>query len=166
MRSTLILTLSAALLLPVAVHAQSATDADKTFLAKTAQGAQYELVIAQLATQKAAKPDTRAYAQMIVTDHDVLNTQLKDITQAQSVPMTMQMTSRDQKQMTRLQGLSGVAFDRAYAKESVRINVEDKSDLQKEADTTKVGGIKDVVLKMQAADAKHEAAGKALQSKL
>jgi len=165
-RSTPILAVSAALLLPVAVRARSATDADRAALAKTAQSARYELAIAQLTTQKATKSDIRAIAQMIVSDHDALNTQLKDLTTSQSVPMTMRMTSNDQREMTRPQVLSGIVFARAHAKVNVRINAEGKSELRKAADTIKVGGMEDPVLKMQAADAKHDAVGRALQSTL
>ena len=146
-------------LLPGAARAAGASDRDGSFLRTESQGAAYELAIAQLATQKATASGIKSYAQMVVSDHDQLNAELRQLASAKGVNLPADMTSKQQSDLRRLQGLSGDAFDRAYKEETTRINAEDVKEDREELAATADADIRTFVQKLRAADIKHEEAG-------
>ena len=143
-------------------HAANLSDRDGTFLRTESQGAAYELAIARLATEKASTADIKSYAQMLVSDHDQLNTQLHQLASAKGVSLPGDMTDRQQSDLGRLQALSGDAFDRAYKEETTRINAQDVKEDGEELAATGDGDVRAFVQTLQAADAKHEEAGRKL----
>ena len=144
-------------------QAQRIDDTDKAFLQDQAQGTSYEMAIAQLALQKAERPEVRAYAQAIIADHSQLDSQLEMVARIKGVVLPTAMTSQQKTSLARLQGLGGKAFDEAYEQETVRINGKDKADDAKELDTTKDETIRQFVQQLKAADEKHFAAGEQLK---
>lgn len=142
---------------------QNISDTDKSFLQDQAQGTAYELVIAQLAVQKAQRPAVKSYAQMVISDHSQLNSQLQMVARIKKVDLPSDMTAKQKADLARLQGLSGAAFDKAYEEETTRINGQDKSQDAKELAETKDETVRQFVQQLQAADAKHFTAGEQLK---
>ena len=128
---------------------------DKKFLRHTAQGADYELTIGKLAEKKAAKPDVRQYAQTIVSDHEKLNASLDRIAQKNEVNLPSHLRREQEQKVDHLKTLNGAAFDRAYLAQMKRVNSQDKSEIQKEINTTTNSQVKAFTRQMQTADAKH-----------
>ena len=152
-----------ALLLAGAAQAATLPARDGKFLRTEIQGASYELAIAKLAQQKATAPDIKAYAEMVVSDHEQLNSELKQIASAKGVTLPADMTGKQKSNLQRLQTKTGAAFDTAYKQETIRINAEDKKDDQKEMDGVTDTDLRGFVQKLQNADTKHFEAGQKLQ---
>jgi putative membrane protein len=152
----------AALLATAAPVLAAVSSADRSFLAHEAQGNAYELAIAQLAAQKASRDDIKTYAQRVVSDHETANTALQQLAQGKGVTLLQGMTGDEQTRFAGLQNLRGADFDRAYLKETTRINAEDKRDFAKEGRQTHDPEIRAYVQRFSAMDAQHERAAKAL----
>ena len=137
--------------------------ADRSFLQHEAQGAAYELALAQLAAQKATRDDIKNYAQQLITDHDQANAALDQLAQNKGVSLPKNLSSDDQTRLAGLQNLQGNDFDRSFVKEAVRINREDKRDFAKEAKTTHDPEIRAYVKQFSAMDRKHADEARQLQ---
>lgn len=129
---------------------------DAKFLQDTAQGAAYELALAQMALQKASKPDVKQFAQTIVNDHEQLNTGLQHLAQVKGVQLPTGMSKDDQSRLDRMKSRSGSAFDHAFTTEMARINSHDKHDLDHEIGETHDNDVKAFAQQMQVADANHQ----------
>ncbi len=129
---------------------------DKKFLMEAAQGGNFELASAKLATQKASSEDVKKYAQKLVDDHEQLDPQLKSFATAHNTPLAKGMEADDKAVMMKLKNLSGTAFDKAYIKSAKDINSEDMQDEQKELENTNNTQLKELVQKMKDSDAAHE----------
>lgn len=150
------------LMLTGTAYAADVTDRDSKFLKTEAQGTAYELAIAKLAEQKATKPDIQSYAKMIVSDHEQLNAQLRQLASTKGVELPSSMTDKQQSELKRLQNVNSSAFDSAYKEETVRINEEGKKEDQAEMTAVSDPEIRSYVQKLQASDSKHYEAGKKL----
>jgi putative membrane protein len=98
--------------------------------------------LGQLAAQKASNPEVKAFGQQMVDDHSKANDKLKSVAAQENMSLPTTLDAKDQKLMTKLQGLSGPDFDRAYVKAMVKDHEEDVKEFQKEADKGKDPQIK------------------------
>jgi putative membrane protein len=116
--------------------------ADAKFAMDAAQGGMAEVQLGQLAAQKASNPDVKAFGQQMVDDHTKANDQLKSAAAQENMTLPTTLDAKDQKLMTKLQGLSGADFDRTYVRAMVKDHQEDVKEFQKEADKGKDPQIK------------------------
>lgn len=126
--------------------AQTKKLADAKFVRQAAVGGMAEVELAQLAQQKSQNAQVKQFADMMVKDHTQANDELKGIVTAKggSVPATLDKKHAQLK--TKLSGLSGAAFDRAYASAMVDGHTEMLALMKGEA-----SGGKDAELKAFAA---------------
>ena len=117
-------------------------NADARFAMKAAQGGMAEVQLGQLAAQKAGSPDVKAFGQQMVDDHSKANDQLKAVAAQENMTLPATPDPKDQALYTKLQGLSGADFDKAYVKAMVKDHQEDIKEFQKEADKGKDAPIK------------------------
>ena len=103
---------------------------DKMFMTKAAQSGMMEVHLAQMAQQKAASDDVKAYARKLEQDHSKANDQLKKIADERGVQLPSDM-GQHQQQMAKFQNLSGEEFDRAYMKMQVQHHKKDLSEFRK-----------------------------------
>jgi putative membrane protein len=115
---------------------------DARFAMKAAQGGMAEVQLGQLAAQKASNPDVKAFGQQMVDDHGKANDQLKSVASQENMTLPSTLDTKDQALLTKLQGLSGADFDRAYVKAMVKDHQEDVKEFQREADKGKDPQIK------------------------
>ncbi len=94
--------------------------ADRTFLREAARGDFAEIQAGQLAEQQARGESVKTFADRMVKDHSAVNDKLTTLAQSLSVTLPTKPSRTDVKQMDKLKGLSGAAFDRAYARNMVR----------------------------------------------
>ena len=97
--------------------AQSPNDAQIASIVVTAN--QVDIDAGKLATSKASKPDVKAFAQQMVTDHTGVNKQATELVTRLKVTPEDNATSQSLKSggdtnLATLKGLSGAAFDKAY----------------------------------------------------
>ena len=80
----------------------------------------FEIQSSQLALTKAQNPAVRDFARMMVEHHTNTTNQLMSAAQAAGMGMvTPQLMPMQQRMMTRLQAVSGKAFDRTYMRQQV-----------------------------------------------
>src|SRR5580698_3600539 len=78
--------------LPLLLNAaDSASTADKTFVAKVSQGGMYEVEASKVAIEKAAAQDIKDMANTEVHDHQLVNHELIKIANAGSVDVAPQL---------------------------------------------------------------------------
>lgn len=107
--------------------------ADTKFAMEAAQGGQAEVQLGQLAQQKAASPDVKAFGQMMVDDHTKANDQLKSVASQQNMTLPASLDAKDQMLMTKLQNDSGPKFDKDYMNAMVKDHEKDIKEFQKES---------------------------------
>jgi putative membrane protein len=110
--------LSAVLVL-AAVPALGASP-DSQFAMQAAQGGMAEVQMARLALTKTRNATVQTFARRMVADHTPNNAQLASIMRSEGLAVPTALDPNSQAMMTRLQALSGRAFNRAYIIGQVR----------------------------------------------
>jgi putative membrane protein len=121
---------------------QMLKSADTAFAMKAAQGGAAEVQTGKLAAEKASSPDVKAFGQQMVDDHTKANDDLKSVAEKKRMTLPTDMNAHQQGTYSKLQRLSGDAFDRAYVKDMVKDHEDDVKEFQKEANNGKDEDIK------------------------
>ena len=131
--------LAAAGLIGFAAGAASAaqlSQQDQNFVKQAAQGGLEEIQSGQMAEQKGASQAIKQLGQTLVTDHTMMNEQLKQIAQQQGFTLPQSLSQDDRQEMQQLRNASGQQFDRQFADEQIEDHQKMIQVLQKEAQTT------------------------------
>jgi putative membrane protein len=115
---------------------------DTTFAMKAAQGGMAEVQMGKLAAEKAGSADVRAFGQQMVDDHSKANDDLKSVAEKEGMTLPADMNAHQHAMYSRLEKLSGAAFDRAYVGDMVMDHQEDVKEFQKETNSGKDDQIK------------------------
>jgi putative membrane protein len=111
--------------------------AEKAFVTKALEGGDAEVQLGQLAQQKSQSNDVKQFAQKMVSDHSQMADKwFKPVAQQLGVPEPKGPSKKDKKEIEKLQGLSGDAFDRAYIEMMLKDHKQDLKDFKDEAQTT------------------------------
>jgi putative membrane protein len=129
-----------------AASAQSVSKADQRFVKQAALGGMAEVAAGQIAAQKGDNDQVKQFGQKMVDDHTKANDQLKQIATSQSLPIPDSDPKAD-KETSKLDGLSGAKFDKAYARMQLKDHEATIKLFEKEANSGK-----DPQLKQFAAD--------------
>jgi putative membrane protein len=108
----------AALLAAFSVNSVSAADLarkDKQFIEKAAESGYLEIEASRLAETRASHADVKSFAQMMVTDHTAVDTELKSLASSKSVTVPTQPTRSVKSKLDGLGKRTGADFDKAYA---------------------------------------------------
>ena len=105
---------------------------DMPFATKAAQGGLAEVQLGKLASEKGSDPDVKAFGQQMVDDHSKANDQLKSVAEKDGMTLPTSPNAKQQMMYTKLQALSGAAFDKAYVADMVKDHEEDVKEFQKE----------------------------------
>ena len=142
--------------------AQNLAAPDRDFLVQDAQGAAYELSLARLAADRAAREDVKAYARKLVADHDGYNGALQALGHAKGLQLPTDMTAASTAKLDALKLLSGAPFDKAFIVEAMRVNADDVAEANKEKATTRDAAIRSFLDRFAAMDGEHEALARKL----
>jgi len=118
------------------------SSADSAFAKKAAMGGMEEVQLGQLAAQKASDPDVKSFGQRMVDDHTKANSQLMQIASQKGMTLPTAMSATQQKDMDKLNGLSGAAFDKAYVAMMVKDHKKDVAEFKKESKSGKDSDVK------------------------
>lgn len=113
--------------------------ADAKFLTTAYQDGQAEIALADLATSKTQNADVKAFATKIKSDHEQADSELRTLAGKKNMTLTDMPapgSTAEQKTMSRLQKLSGVDFDRAYASAMVSDHRQAVSEFTKASMST------------------------------
>lgn len=106
--------IAAAMLAPVRAKAQGPSNEDKNFLAFAAQADQDEIAVSEVAEQKATNPDVKAFAEKMVTEHRQMTASMKPFAEQWGLTPPTGPDAEHQKEIDKLNGLNGAAFDKEY----------------------------------------------------
>ena len=115
---------------------------DLKFVKEAAVGGMEEVQLGQLAAQKASDPEVKNFGQHMVDDHSKANTQLMQLASQKGLTPPTTLPADKQKDMDRLNSLSGAAFDKAYMSMMVKDHKKDVSEFQKESKSGKDSDLK------------------------
>jgi putative membrane protein len=90
---------------------------DREFMMKAAMNGMEEVQLGQLAAKQGSSDGVRQFGQQMVTDHTAANEKLMQLASTKGVTLPTALDSAAQARMTKLQGLTGTAFDRQYLKD-------------------------------------------------
>jgi len=107
---------------------------DVDFAKDAAKGGLTEVRLGELATQKAADGDVKAFGQRMVDDHGKANDQLKSIAQQKGIELPADLDDEGKALFDRLSALDAAAFDQAYVQQMVSDHQKDVQKFQQEAD--------------------------------
>lgn len=101
-----------------------------------------EIELGQLASQKAEDPAVKQYAQRIVQDHTRASQQLQQILSQKGVTIPTETASSENREMDKLQKLSGADFDKAYIDHMVRDHKKDVKEFERQSQKAEDADIK------------------------
>jgi putative membrane protein len=156
--------LSAAVLAPMS--ARAADDNDKKFLAMAAQSDQNEIALSHLATEKGTNPAVKAFAAKMITEHEKMSASMKPFADSWGLTAPQGPDADHQKEIDKLNGLSGKDFDKEYIDEMVSDHATALSAFTSEAKDTKDLKFKAAVIKGKTAVAAHKNMAYDLKKKL
>ncbi|MBC3786636.1 DUF4142 domain-containing protein [Spirosoma utsteinense] len=94
------------------------SSADQSLMMEVAKGGMKQLEMSKVAVQKASNEAVRQLAQAEVQEQTGLSAKLKEIAQAKGITLPATPDAEVQAAVSRLQAVSGMAFDRMYVTES------------------------------------------------
>jgi putative membrane protein len=122
--------LSALLVAPLAALADSP---DSDFYVRAAQGGMFEVDASFLAEDKGVNPELKQLATAVVHDRGAANLKLRAMGSKKGVDLPHATTAQQKATETKLDGLTGVTFDKAYLKAQLDSHQQTVDLFQKEA---------------------------------
>lgn len=121
---------------------QQVDRADLAFMKKAAEGGMAEVELGKLAQQNAQDAQVKQFGERMEQDHSNANQQLEAIAGQKGVQLPKQLDPKDQKELDRMSGLKGPAFDRAYIRMMVQDHDKDVKEFQREAQAARDPDVK------------------------
>ena len=153
-----------ALALPFAAHASA--DDDKKFLAMAAQSDQNEIALSKLADQKATNPAVKGFAEKMIAEHTKMTESMKPFAESWGLTPPDGPDADHQKEIDKLNGLSGADFDKEYIAQMVTDHAKALRAFTTEARETKDAKFRSAVIKGKTAVAAHKNMAYDLKKKL
>ncbi len=120
-----------------------ASMADKKFVKEALQGGMAEVQLGQLAAQKSSSDDVKKFGQQMVDDHTKMGDEMKPVATQIGVTPPTDVAPKDKALMTKLQAMSGDAFDKAYIQAMVKDHKMDLMEFKKEASSGMAPAVKE-----------------------
>lgn len=115
---------------------------DSKFIMEAAMGGMAEVRLGELATKQAADAQVKQFGQHMVDDHSKANDELKQLASGKGIALPADVGRKHQAVITRLSGLRGPQFDRAYMSDMVTDHREDVAAFERESRSGKDPEIK------------------------
>jgi len=113
-----------------ATQPQGDVSADMAFVREAASSNLMEIRLGQMAQNKGSNEAVKQFGKRMAADHTNLENQLTAVASAGGQSFTPAMDARHERQVSRLEGLSGAEFDRAYMSLMIRGHQRDVSNFQ------------------------------------
>ncbi len=120
-----------------AVAAETASAADKAFIAMVSQGGMFEVQAGQLAETQGGTQDIRDQGNTEAHDHQLVGDKLKSIASDEGVSFPGALNPMFSAELGTLKAAQGPAFDRLYLRDMEAIHAKDGAAFLKE---TEIGG--------------------------
>lgn len=106
--------ITAALLGALTAQAQNLAKSDQQMLEQLAQGNMAEIEAGKIALQKSQNTEVKAFAQQMIDDHTKGLQEVQTVAQAKGVTLPAEVDAKHKAMASKLNDLSGDAFDRTY----------------------------------------------------
>ena len=107
--------------------------ADLPFMQEAGSANLMEVQLGQLAQQRAVTPAVKQFGQRMVNDHTSLQNQLTNTASQNGVSFTPSLSSDHQKQISQLQSINALQFDRAYMTAMIQDHQNDVAKFQSQS---------------------------------
>ncbi|MGN6156146.1 MAG: DUF4142 domain-containing protein [Sphingomicrobium sp.] len=134
---------------------------DTSFVTDAMKGDNDEVALGNLAEQKASSQGVKDMAKMLVSDHSAHKQQLATLAQQNGVAVTDDLKDEAKAEQTKLNALSGAAFDKEFVRATVENHKKDIAKYEEQAKGT--GPVADMAKQTLPVLQKHLAAAEALQ---
>ncbi len=125
-------TATAVILSAVAALATPAlAKSEKSFVRDAIRGDLGEIEAGQLAQEKAASPDIKAFGKTLADDHTQARDEMTNLAQQMKLKVPTKANADATCEMKRLQTMQGAAFDREFVKHMVKDHRKDVKEFQK-----------------------------------
>jgi putative membrane protein len=141
--------------------AMTASAADQAFLTDAMKGDNSEVAMGKLAQDKGSSQGVKDLGSMLASDHGAHKTTVAGLAQSAGVAVTDDVKDEAKTEMTKLNGLSGEAFDKEFVRATVEDHKKDIAAYQTEAAGT--GPVADMAKQTVPTLQKHLAAAEKLQ---
>jgi putative membrane protein len=142
------------------------SDDDKKFLAMAAQSDVNEIALSKLAETKATVPAVKEFAETMVKQHTQLTDSMDPFAESWGLTPPTGPDEDHQKELQKLEGLSGMDFDKEYMDDMMTDHTKAYSAFSSEVKDTKDMKFKAAVIKGKAVVAAHKNMAYSLKKKL
>lgn len=111
----------------------SMSSQDRNFVMDAAMGGMLEVELGRLAVQNGASEAVKQFGQRMVDDHSKANQELMTVASSKGMTLPTALDEKHQKDVTKLSGLTGAEFDRAYAKMMLQDHEKDVKEFEKQS---------------------------------
>lgn len=118
----------------MAFAAESASDADRAFVAKVSQGGLYEVEAGRVAAMRGTVPAVKDFGVLDAHDHQGVNSELKHIAAMTNVPVKPGLNAEFSQRLAKLKAVPADQFDAYYVADMKQIHNNDEGLFAKEAD--------------------------------
>jgi putative membrane protein len=139
---------------------------DREFITKAASGSMAEIALGATASQKAATPDVKSYADRMVSDHTKASDELKSLAAKKGVMLPSDLEKSTKNEQDKLAKMTGKKVDKEYADFMLKDHEHDLKDFQKAAKDAKDPDVKAWAAKMVPIIEDHLKSAKQLDSKI
>jgi putative membrane protein len=109
------------------------TSFEREFIMNAARGSVAEVQLGNLAAQKASSNDVKQFGERLATDHSQLGQKLQQLASNLNVTLSQELDTAQRNLVSRLEKLSGKAFDREYLKAMISDHTKDISEFERAA---------------------------------
>ncbi len=107
---------------------------DHKFVMDTAMGGLKEVELGRVAAQQGATDAVKQFGQRMVDDHTKANTELMTLATSKGMTLPTELDEKHRQDVTKLSGMSGAAFDRAYARMMVNDHKKKVDNFEKQSE--------------------------------
>ena len=118
---------------PTAGAPVALTPFDREFLTDAARGASMEVQLGNTAAQKATNEEVKRFGQRMATDHSQGGQTIRQMASNLKFTLPQELTPEQRTLVTKLENLSGKAFDREYMKRMIADHQKDISEYERAA---------------------------------
>jgi putative membrane protein len=148
--------MTATLLAALSAQAQTLAKSDQHMLEQLAQGNMAEIEAGKIALQKSQNTEVKTFAQQMIDDHTKGLQEVQSVAQSKGVTLPAEPDAKHKAMASKLNGLSGDAFDRAYLQQAgVDDHKKTHALVQKVQSSAKDADVKAVAAKLEPTVAQH-----------
>lgn len=111
----------------------SMSSQDRDFVMDAAMGGMLEVELGRVAAQRGASDAVKQFGQRMVDDHSKANQELMSLASSKGLTLPTALDDKHQQTVTKLSGLSGAEFDRAYSKLMLKDHEKDVKEFERQS---------------------------------